>query len=115
MDKWCILAAQEICNKWSVGESSRFCDDPPDFDLAESSDVAVVIWSEYQRAIAAQSGTQAATEAGSEQPAVQQAKTAIALLNEKLSFYDSLKPAHDCFDEYHDIMRRWRSAKAAIR
>jgi hypothetical protein len=78
MDKWCILAAQEICNKWSVGESSRFCDDPPDFDLAESSDVAVVIWSEYQRAIAAQSGTQAATEAAAERQPCNTQSAAIA-------------------------------------
>jgi hypothetical protein len=42
------------------------------------------------------------------------ASLAIALLNEKLSFYDTLKPVHDAVDEYHDIMKRWRSATANI-
>jgi hypothetical protein len=42
--------------------------------------------------IAARGGTQAATEAGSEQPAVQQLNDAIALLNRWICIYGPLEP-----------------------
>ena len=41
------------------------------------------------------------------------AMIAIALLDEKLKFYNEPISAHDAIDEYNDIMKRWRSAKAS--
>lgn len=41
-------AAEAIQAEWSVGTFSRFCDDPADFDSAETNEIADVIRRCYQ-------------------------------------------------------------------
>jgi hypothetical protein len=44
MDKdLALIIAAAILDKYDVGETSRFCDEPADFDRASSDDLATVI------------------------------------------------------------------------
>ena len=38
-----MKAAAAICEEYEVGTSSRFCDDPPDWDSAEPEEIAKII------------------------------------------------------------------------
>ena len=41
--RWAINAAKALEEKYSIGTSSPFCDDPPDWDSATTEEIAVVI------------------------------------------------------------------------
>lgn len=48
LTKISAAAAQELMKRWSIGTSSRFCDDAPDWDSAAESEVAAVIQSVFE-------------------------------------------------------------------
>lgn len=49
-----LRIAEALTDKWQVGESTVFCDDPPDWETADAEDVAAVINSAGLAALLAQ-------------------------------------------------------------
>lgn len=71
-------AAETVCNKWSVGEASQFCDDRPDWDSADPGEVASVI------------------DTATGLPALLAERTA---LREALAFYSFTEASFDDYEE----------------
>ena len=43
-------AAEALEEEWTLGEASRFCDDPPDWDYAETDEIAAKLLPFFIRA-----------------------------------------------------------------
>jgi hypothetical protein len=48
MPEWCMTVANALLNKWAIGNSSQFCDEPADWDSAEVEEIAEEIWRAYK-------------------------------------------------------------------
>jgi hypothetical protein len=43
LDDLAMRIAKRLKDEWAIGSSSRFCDEPPDFDSASEEEIAEVI------------------------------------------------------------------------